>query len=939
MHPLSRRFNSGGLYSFSLATLLFAAPSITLACDDLEYQRDIKPILTKYCVGCHNEKDNDSEIQLQSLANIRKGGPKGPLVVANMPNESHLIRVIRGADQPSMPPKDSPQLSEGDIEKLARWIQQGAVGSDEVLALKYRIKTSNPPPKLSGEKPVTALAQIGNSQWLGRFNAVYRQQDQWSQPLPFEIVGKVTQIRSTRDGKFTVIASGIPGVGGQATILENQSHSSTPKWVRVVEGHQDILYSAVLSPNGKTLATAGYDREISLWNVADGQLLRRLTGHNGAVYDLDFDATGQVIASASADETIKIWRVDSGERLDTFGQCEAEQHVVRFDSARNRVLAAGGDRRVRVWKLLSLEKPAVSPMLYSTFAHEGPVTHMAISNDNHFIATASDDKKIKLWDAESTAPLGQIGTIDEVPTGLIWNTNQSSLSVSTLGGKVMQLDASKMIATSNTKSTAYELEKQSAKWFESPSELVRIDENIETHSIANPQELSGPTEVKALLTYADMQGEYAGDWYAFEAKAGIPWVIEIDSSRSGSPMDSVIDILDAKGGPMVRTRLQAVRESYFTFRGKDSTIADDFRMHRWEDMELNELLYVGGEVVKLWLYPRGPDSGFKVYPGFGSRFTYFDTTATTHALNEPAWIVRELADGEPPVLNGLPVFPIYYTNDDESTRQLGKDSQITFRAKTDGRYLIRVRDTRGQSGDKYQYKLTLRHPLPRYKLRAEQKEITLRRGVGTEFEIAVNRFEGCDGDIDIAVEGLPEGILFSSPLVIQAGQHRAVGSLFLTEKFASNVKEFTLQLSSHSMLGDRKLTDGVQVPLLVKVSDKPAMHLRIVGKDHASEAAQIAELQIKPGQTISANLVIETRRTKRGYFVRRRRQRSQFASRMLRRQYRIERSTDSRRPIGPRVLHHRGTLGGAAIAIVPSSSESRWQSNDDAGANQCREVA
>ena len=150
------------------------------------------------------------------------------------------------------------------------------------------------------------------------------------------------------------------------------------------------------------------------------------------------------------------------------------------------------------------------------------------------------------------------------------------------------------------------------------------------------------------------------------------------------------------------------RETYFTFRGKDSTNSDDFRLHRWEDMELNELLYAGGEVVKLWLYPRGPDSGFKVFPGAGSRFTYFDTTATTHALNEPAWIVRELADDELAVPNGLPVFPIYYTNDDEASRQLGKDSQITFAAKSDGRYLIRVRDARGQSGDNYKYKLSLR---------------------------------------------------------------------------------------------------------------------------------------------------------------------------------------------------------------------------------------
>ena len=37
--------------------------------------------------------------------------------------------------------------------------------------------------------------------------------------------------------------------------------------------------------------------------------------------------------------------------------------------------------------------------------------------------------------------------------------------------------------------------------------------------------------------------------------------------------------------------------------------AADFRLFNWEEMHLNEYLYANGEVVKLWLYPRGPDSG------------------------------------------------------------------------------------------------------------------------------------------------------------------------------------------------------------------------------------------------------------------------------------------------------------------------------------------
>ena len=841
----------------SIATFLSFAPNRGLG-SEVEYQRDIKPVLTKYCVGCHNEKDNESEVQLQSLANIMRGGPKGAVIVPSNAAESSLLKVIQGLQEPKMPPAESPQPTAAEVAVIQKWIELGARGNDEPLTLKSKWRSPNVPIVFSGIPPVTAIGRTGNDQLLvGRFNAVYAKRDQWSEPLPLEIVGKVSQLRTTRDGRFTAIASGIPGIGGQATILENRLDSTKPLVVRVVEGHQDLITCAVLSPDAKILATASYDRMILLWDMADGTILRKLAGHNGAVYDLDFDSTGQILASASADETVKIWRVENGERLDTFGQCEAEQYVVRFDSPRNRVLASGADRRVRVWKLLSKDKPSVSPMLYSTFAHEGSVTQMALTNDGRFLATAGEDKKIKLWDAENNNPLGEVGAIDAVPSGLLWDANQTTLTISTLSGKVLALDTSALrMGTVSTLpiATADVVSVEPTESLEPPKQL---SESVGRHSISSAQEITGPCEISAVLTLEDMAGESAGDWYAFHANAGEPWVVQIDSSRSGAPMDSLIDVLDEKGEPIVRTRLQAVRETYFTFRGKDSTNSDDFRMHRWEDMELNELLFANGEVVKLWLYPRGPDSGFKVYPGVGSRFTYFDTTATTHALNEPAWIVRELADGEPAVPNGLSVFPIYYSNDDEATRQLGKDSQITFSAKTNGRYLIRVRDTRGQAGDAYKYKLTLRRPMPMYKLRVEQKEITLRPGVGAEFDVAVNRADGFEGEIQISVDGVPEVVLLSLPLTIQAGQSRATGALHLPANLATTLKEFQLQIRSYGMQGSRKIEDGATIPLLVKVNEKPAMQVKVVGKDEGLDAPPLSVLEIRPGQTVSAKLWIE----------------------------------------------------------------------------------
>ena len=185
------------------------------------------------------------------------------------------------------------------------------------------------------------------------------------------------------------------------------------------------------------------------------------------------------------------------------------------------------------------------------------------------------------------------------------------------------------------------------------------------------------------------------DLFRFRAKAGEQWVLEINAARSKSPLDSKVEVLDATGAPIERVRLQAVRKSWLTFRGKDSSTSGDFRVFKWREMTLNQFLYLNGEVVKLWHYPRGPDSGYFVYPGSGTRHAFFDTTPLAHPLGQFAYIVNPLPAGITPPANGLPTFPIYFENDDDSQRRLGKDSKLTFTAPRDGEFLAtRVRCAR-----------------------------------------------------------------------------------------------------------------------------------------------------------------------------------------------------------------------------------------------------
>ena len=929
----------------SLWILLFFNAILGFADDqDLSPAKDqaidygaIKPLMLKYCVGCHNETEHESGLRLHTLAAIRRGGDAGPALVAGKPEESLIWRRISGLDEPKMPPEESVQPSATEAELIRRWIELNAVGTDVEVPLKDRLRTNKPQHGYRGPSPITAMSVVGEPRFnsgiransgikdsegtddppnpangtnssplilLGHHGSLESLQGQWRNRLGLGIVGKVTQIRQSMDGRWVVISSGIPGVGGSVLVVEASSlrgAQGEPRVIRSLEGHSDIIYSSVLSPDGTILATAGYDRVIRLWNMENGALLRVLEGHNGAVYDLDFDGSGSVLASASADETIKIWNVATGERLDTLGQCEAEQYTVRFSPGGdysadgnmviaagadhgNMVIAAGADRRVRVWRLLSKEKPTVSPMLHSVFAHESPVNQLVFSSDNRWALTSGEDFLVKLWRTSDWRPVASLGKLPDIASGLVWLESKNAegrgqVIASTLQGDIVRLElplasdlarlaeiSRKPSATNGDStigdSTIGDLGRRDVASEAESAAVTSIPEVAEVEGSQrgphHAQQVPVPVIVRGKLTAQDVVAPNAGDWYSFDAKQGEEWVLSVDAARSGSPLDSMLDIVDAQAKPLLRARLQAVRESYFTFRGKDSTTIDDFRLHRWEDMELNQWLYAGGEVVKLWLYPRGPDSGFKVYPGFGQRFTFFGTSASTHALNEPAWIVEEIPPGETPSPNGLPVFPVYYSNDDDPDRHAGKDSVIRFLPPEDGRYLVRLRDSRGLGGESYSYTLSIQSPQPRFQLRIDQAEITLRPDVGTEFNVSVSRFDGLDEAIELEFDDLPRGIRVAQPLTVEPNQLRAIGQLsYDLPALAELPKDFELTLRAKSThRGGYVVADQV-AKLKVKISDKPAMKLKLVAKDGAENSPPLTELRLQPGQTISAKLIIE----------------------------------------------------------------------------------
>lgn len=103
-------------------------PTTTSAID---FNRQIRPILSDNCFACHgpDESARKAKLQLDLKDAAFKGGKSGdPSIVPGKPDESELIKRITSTDPDEVmpPPKSKKQLSQDQIALLKRWVQEGA---------------------------------------------------------------------------------------------------------------------------------------------------------------------------------------------------------------------------------------------------------------------------------------------------------------------------------------------------------------------------------------------------------------------------------------------------------------------------------------------------------------------------------------------------------------------------------------------------------------------------------------------------------------------------------------------------------------------------------------------------------------------------------------------------------------------------------------------
>ncbi|WP_284619518.1 DUF4062 domain-containing protein [Aquabacterium humicola] len=185
-----------------------------------------------------------------------------------------------------------------------------------------------------------------------------------------------------------------------------------------LRGHEAAVRACAISADGRLAASASADKSVIVWDVVTGRLLHKLSGHRDWVNACSIDATGTLIASASNDRTLRLWDLASRARKLAF---VAHAHWVTacvISPDRRWLYSAAADGTLRRWPLADIDEAlwedwlsgrrelaadaavaALRPLELG--GHAQSLNALALSTDGRVLASASSDRTLGLWDAQT----------------------------------------------------------------------------------------------------------------------------------------------------------------------------------------------------------------------------------------------------------------------------------------------------------------------------------------------------------------------------------------------------------------------------------------------------------------------------------------------------------------------------------------------------------
>jgi WD40 repeat protein len=209
--------------------------------------------------------------------------------------------------------------------------------------------------------------------------------------------------------------SGVLAIAGERATAELFDAASGRSLGRL-EGHEGTINSIAFSPDGLTIATAGEDRSLRVWDVATRREVARLP-HDSRVMSVAWSRDGMALVSAEFAGVLRVWDVGAQAVTTTVREPALRFLSVEFTHDDQAIIGGARESVAATWDRHTGQR------LVTFEGHSAQVTWVGESPDGALVATVSVDQSVRLWDAHTGVELGRRKHLTEIVEGT-WHRDQ-----------------------------------------------------------------------------------------------------------------------------------------------------------------------------------------------------------------------------------------------------------------------------------------------------------------------------------------------------------------------------------------------------------------------------------------------------------------------------------------------------------------------------------
>ena len=197
-----------------------------------------------------------------------------------------------------------------------------------------------------------------------------------------------------------------------------------------------------------------------------------------------------------------------------------------------------------------------------------------------------------------------------------------------------------------------------------------------------------------------------------------------------------------------------------------------------------------------------------------------------------------------------------------------KDARLLFKAPTDGRYYLAVKDLHGRIGPRFVYHLRAEPAGPDFEVRGEYDYAMLAPGTSTIWFARVERLAGFEGAVEMDIEGLPEGVSVT-PVTLAKGMDQC--GLILTASPEAKLGASLARVRGKTLIAgaDGTLQEVIRYGHVTCEQRRAGasllarwpIHTQVVGLTNPLDVLKVeatpTELTLKPGEKVEIKVRVQ----------------------------------------------------------------------------------